>query len=213
MTVAHFNEAYQNQTQHSGPPWEVGRPQPAVVTLAEEDGFTGRVLDVGCGTGENSLYLASRGLSVLGVDAAPAAVQRARAKATGRGLTTEFRVADAFDLGVLGRHFDTVLDSAFLHILAGGHEGGAERRSAYAAQLALVLRTGGRLHLLQISELAVGDFPKITRAEITSAFAEGWTPERIQATTYGTASGDVPAWLVGLRADNRFVTPARGAGS
>lgn len=199
MTVGHFEEAYRNQTQRSGPPWEVDRPQPAVVTLAEEDGFAGRVLDVGCGTGENSLYLASRGLSVLGVDAAPAAVRRARAKAAERGLTTEFRVADAFDLGALGLHFDTVLDSAFLHILGDQAFGDAGRRSAYASQLALVLRGGGRLHLLQISELTTGDYPKIARAEITGAFAEGWTPERIQASSYATTSGDVPAWLVSLR--------------
>lgn len=48
-------------------PWDVG-PQPAVVRVASEGGFTGRVLDAGCGSGENALHLASLGLSVLGVD-------------------------------------------------------------------------------------------------------------------------------------------------
>jgi hypothetical protein len=99
-------------------------------------------------------------------------------------------------LGALGRHFDTVLDSAFLHILAGDRDAG--RRSAYAAQLTLVLPAGGRLHLLQISELGTGDYPKITRAEITGTFAQGWTLDRIQAVTYATTSGDAPAWLVSL---------------
>ena len=185
MTAAGFNEAYQ-----SAPPWEIDRPQPAVVALAEEDEFTGRVLDVGCGTGENSLYLASHGLSVLGIDAVPAEVQRARDKAAERGLSGEFRVADAFDLGALGRHFDTVLDSAFLHILGG--RGGADRRSAYATQLALVLPTGGRLHLLQISELSTDEFPKISRAEIAETFADGWALDRVQPANYATTSGDAP---------------------
>lgn len=194
MTIADFNEAYQGAA-----PWEVDRPQPAVVTMAGQDGFTGRVLDVGCGTGENSLYLASRGLSVLGIDAAPAAVERARSKAAERGLTAEFSVADAFDLGALGRHFDTVLDSAFLHVWGDQVCGDADRRSDYAAQLALVLPAGGHVHLLQISDLATGDYPKITRAEITDTFAEGWTLDRIQAATYATTSGDVPAWQVSLR--------------
>ncbi|HEX2297238.1 MAG TPA: methyltransferase domain-containing protein [Pseudonocardiaceae bacterium] len=191
MTVADFNEAYRGV-----PPWEVDMPQPAVVALAEEDAFTGRVLDVGCGTGENSLYLASRGLSVLGIDAAPAAVARARGKAAERGLPGEFTVADAFDLGALGRHFDTVLDSAFLHIL--GARGDADRRSAYATQLALVLPAGGRLHLLQISELTTGEFPRISRAQIVQTFTDGWALDRIQAAIYATNRGDAPAWLVSL---------------
>src|SRR5688500_17460285 len=45
-------------------PWDVGGPQPAVVRLADEDGFAGAVLDAGCGTGENSLHVASMGLPV-----------------------------------------------------------------------------------------------------------------------------------------------------
>lgn len=51
-------------------PWDIGRPQPAVVRLASEGGFAGAVLDAGCGTGENALHVASRGLPVLGVDVA-----------------------------------------------------------------------------------------------------------------------------------------------
>jgi 2-polyprenyl-3-methyl-5-hydroxy-6-metoxy-1,4-benzoquinol methylase len=67
--------------------------------VASEGGFTGAVLDVGCGTGENSLHVASLGLSVLGVDVAPTAVAIARAKADSRGITVEFAEADAFHLG------------------------------------------------------------------------------------------------------------------
>ena len=48
---------------HDGPaPWDVGRPQPAIVRLASEGGFAGAVLDAGCGTGENALHVASLGL-------------------------------------------------------------------------------------------------------------------------------------------------------
>jgi hypothetical protein len=42
-------------------PWNVGRPQPAVERLAAAAGFAGAVLDAGCGTGENALYVASLG--------------------------------------------------------------------------------------------------------------------------------------------------------
>src|SRR5262249_23142653 len=64
---------------HDGPaPWDVSRPQPAVVRTAAEGGFAGTVLDAGCGTGENTLYIASLGLPVLGVDVAETALAIAR---------------------------------------------------------------------------------------------------------------------------------------
>ncbi len=96
---------------HDGPaPWDLGRPQPAVVRLAAEGGFAGAVLDVGCGTGENALHVASLGLTVLGVDVAQTALAIARAKADDRGIEVEFAAADALQLQRLGRSFQTVLD-------------------------------------------------------------------------------------------------------
>ena len=55
-------------------PWDIGRPQPAILGLAGEGAFAGGVLDAGCGTGENALHVASLGLPVLGVDVADSAV-------------------------------------------------------------------------------------------------------------------------------------------
>ena len=52
----------------SPPPWDIGRPQPGVVTIASAGGFRSPVLDAGCGTGENALYLAGLGLDVVGLD-------------------------------------------------------------------------------------------------------------------------------------------------
>ena len=73
---------------HDGPaPWDTGQPQPAVVRLAAEGGFAGAVLDAGCGTGENALYLASLGWPVLGVDVAETALAIAREKARDRVQT------------------------------------------------------------------------------------------------------------------------------
>lgn len=84
------------------PSWDIGRPQPAIVRLAEEGAIEGRVLDVGCGTGENALCVASLGLDVVGVGAAPTAIERARAKATERGSRAECLVADGLALEGLG---------------------------------------------------------------------------------------------------------------
>jgi 2-polyprenyl-3-methyl-5-hydroxy-6-metoxy-1,4-benzoquinol methylase len=106
MTGLPWDASYSN-----GPaPWDIGQPQPAVARLASQGGFAGAVLDAGCGTGENALYIASLGSSVLGVDVAETALRVARQKADDRGIEIEFAAADAFYLQRLGRMFKTVLD-------------------------------------------------------------------------------------------------------
>jgi SAM-dependent methyltransferase len=137
---------------HDGPaPWDVGQPQPAVVRLASKGGFAGMVLDAGCGTGEHTLYLASLGLSVLGVDVAETALAMARAKATDRGIKVEFAAADALQLERLGRKFDTVLDAGLFHTFD------RDERPIYVASLASVIENDGILYVLCFSDRPASD--------------------------------------------------------
>ncbi len=180
-------------------PWDTGGPQPAVVRLADAGGFAGRVLDAGCGTGENALHLAARGLSVLGVDVAPTAVARAREEAAARGLDVGFEVADALDLGCLGRVFETVLDCGLFHTFD------SDERRDYVASLAAVTRPGGRLHLLCFSDVGAGLGPHpVSEQDLRAAFPDssGWRvealrPERCLTRFHGEAGA--PAWLATLR--------------
>ncbi|MEE9181347.1 MAG: class I SAM-dependent methyltransferase [candidate division NC10 bacterium] len=73
------------------------------------------VLDIGCGTGENALYLAQQGHEGWGVDASSRAIAKARAKSRRRGIPVTFRVADALNLDRLGRTFETGFDSGLFH--------------------------------------------------------------------------------------------------
>src|SRR5262249_58564316 len=116
MTEQAHPEWDASYTADTSPPWDIGRPQPTFVRLADEGRLTGRLLDAGCGTGENALLAASRGADVTGVDAAPTAIARARAKASERGLTARFEVADVLDLGGLSLAVDTVIDSGVFHV-------------------------------------------------------------------------------------------------
>src|SRR5690242_17981262 len=145
---------FEQEYRSGSPPWDVGAPQPEVVRLADDGAFRGSVLDVGCGTGENALLLAERALAVMGVDAAPTAVARAREKAAARGLPARFEVADALDLGALRERFDTVLDCGLFHVLDD------EERKRYAASLADAVASGGQAHVLCFSEEERGPGPR-----------------------------------------------------
>jgi SAM-dependent methyltransferase len=156
-----FHEAYEGR-----PPWDIGAPQPVVVRLADAGEVAGPVLDAGCGTGENSLFLAGRGFEVVGVDAVLKAVEAARHKATARGLQAEFLVADALDLAGLGRRFATVVDSGLFHTFDD------DERGHYLTSLAAVTLPGARLFVLCFSEHETreGGPRRITRDELHAAF-------------------------------------------
>jgi SAM-dependent methyltransferase len=188
--VGFFDNAYRDG---GTPTWDIGRPQGAVVRLVEHGLVTGTVLDAGCGTGENTLYLAGLGHPVVGVDFAAAAIERAVAKAAGHGLPVEFLVADALDLATLGRRFDTVIDVGLFHTL------GDAERTRYAASLGAVVASGGRAFLLCWSDRnPFGRGPRrVSPGEIRAAFREGWRVESIDPEWLDTRlpEGRIHAWL------------------
>jgi cyclopropane fatty-acyl-phospholipid synthase-like methyltransferase len=175
------------------PPWDIGRPQPAFLALAEAGALRGRVLDVGCGTGEHALLAAELGLEATGVDVAASAVDAARAKATDRALAVRFLVWDALELAALGERFDTVLDCGLFHVLDD------DDRPAYVTALAAVTEVGGRCHVLCFSDRQPGLYGprRVTQDELRTSFAGGWRVESIEAATIDTLAdfGAAQAWL------------------
>src|SRR5262245_15692228 len=181
---------------HDGaPPWDIGRPQPAIVRVASKVGFAGAVLDAGCGIGENALHVASLGLSVLGVDVAETALAIARQKAADRGIDVEFAAADAFHLDRLGRKFETVLDCGLFHTFD------VDERTRYVASLAAVTEHARTLYVLCFSDEGAGTGPHpVSQGELRAAFnpSTGWNvvaikPDRVQ-TRYHDDNG-APAWF------------------
>ncbi len=178
------------------PPWDIGRPQPAVMRLADQGVFAGTLLDAGCGTGENAIELASRGLDVLGIDWAPAAITAAVSKAQVRRVKVEFAVGDALSLGHLGRTFECILDCGLFHTFND------EQRAAYVASLGTALRPGGVLLLLCFSDEEPWDGGprRVTQAELRSAFAVGWNVAFITRERFATRLHDAGAiaWLAAI---------------
>ncbi|WP_033338785.1 class I SAM-dependent methyltransferase [Catenuloplanes japonicus] len=160
-------------------PWDIGGPQPEVVRLAEAGGFSGDVADIGCGLGGNTVFLASRGVRVIGLDLAPSAIVQARTRAP----EVPFDVADALTLDAREARYDTVLDCALYHCL------GDEDRRRYAATLHGATRPGARLHVLCFSPEARGLFPTqylVTEANLRDTLAPHWTVDRLENALYTT---------------------------
>ena len=196
MTTPSWDEAYASSAPA---PWDIGRPQPAFIRLADSGLLCGRVLDAGCGTGENVLLAAAHGADAAGVDISPRAIAHAREKAAERGLAARFEVADALNLGQLGMAFDTVIDSGLFHVFDD------LERVRYVASLASVLQSGGTCYLICFSDHQPGDFGprRVRQDELTTAFGDGWTVTDIAADIYeinpllGTTTAK--AWLATIR--------------
>jgi SAM-dependent methyltransferase len=176
MTGGSWDAAY----LHGWAPWDIGRPQPVFIRLADAGAIVGPVLDSGCGSGEHTLMLAERGIEVLGVDISAAAIGLAREKAVQRQVAAEFAVGDVLALDRLHRRFATVIDSGVFHTFDDAD------RPRYVTSLGRVLAPGGILHLACFSERTPGDWGprRVTQAELRAAFADGWEVERIEAARF-----------------------------
>jgi SAM-dependent methyltransferase len=180
----------------SSPPWDIGRPQPAFLALADAGAVRGRVLDVGCGTGEHVLMAAGLGLDATGVDLAENALQTAREKTRVRGLAARFLRHDARRLAELGESFDTVLDCGLFHMFSD------DDRAAFVISLRSAVRPGGRYFMLCFSDQQPGDWGprRVTRHQIEGSFADGWRVDSIEPATIDitTDPDGIRAWLVAL---------------
>jgi SAM-dependent methyltransferase len=178
------------------PPWDIGRPQPAFLALADAGALQGRVLDAGCGTGEHTLMAVERGLDAVGVDLAEAAIAAAEAKARQRGLAASFLVWDALDLGGLGEQFDTVLDCGLFHVFDD-----TDRR-AFLGSLRSAVRPGGRYFMLCFSDRQPGDWGprRVTEHELRTSFADGWHIDSLEPATIEVTldPAGAQAWLVAM---------------
>jgi len=188
-----FKKSFFNLAYRGVPPWDTGKPNPEIVGLEETGWISGSVLDAGCGTGENALYLASRGHEVWGVDAAINAIRKAAKKAQDRGIPARFLKADALELGRLGRTFDTVVDCGLFHTFSD------RERERYVESLSAVLGHGGKLVIWCFSDQEAGAIGprRVSQAEIRGTFAGGWTVLSIIPVRFESiARGDTAqAWL------------------
>jgi SAM-dependent methyltransferase len=181
------------------PPW-VGPPRRELVDLVESGVLRpGRALDLGCGTGDNAIFLARHGFDVTAVDFAPAAIATARTKAGDAGVDVRFVVDDLTRLTAVRGPFDVLVDYGSFDDLSGGG------RAAYVREVVPLARSGA-LFLLWCFEweprlwerLAVDVLPfgglALRPGEVRGWFANDFDIERVAGET------GLPSWPRGWAA-------------
>jgi SAM-dependent methyltransferase len=192
-----FRQIYAGQA-----PWDIPKAQKVFVDAVDQ--ITGDVLDAGCGTGENALFLASRGRQVTGIDFLEEPIARVRRKVIERGTWATFLVKDALTLARWGERFDSVIDSGLFHVFKDTD------RQLYVDGLATILKPGGRLFLMCFSDEEPGTQGprRVSRKELNEAFAHGWSIDAIHPARFETRSdlqgfsfseGGPKAWFVIVR--------------
>jgi SAM-dependent methyltransferase len=159
------------QYRWARPPWDRGLTPPEVIAQVESTPARGRALDLGCGTGTNTVYLAQNGFAAVGVDFSPKAIAAARARARRAKVAAEFHLADVSRLDSLAvrEPFDLGLDIGCLHAID------APTRARYAEHLARLTRPGAVFMLYAFSPRPA-DAPR----HLIGFRNVGITPEQVQ---------------------------------
>lgn len=194
-TPSEWNNRYETKDL----PWDTGRPDQHLVQLVENGAVTpGRTLEIGCGTGTNSIWLAQRGFAVTGLDVAPLAIERAREKARSAGAAAEFHVLDLLNDDLPRGPYSFVFDRGCFHSFDTHDE-----RARIARRVAEVLCPDGLWFLLIGSTDGPprdSGPPRLAAADIAAAVETDFEILNLDSTVFDSNS-PVPAraWTCLLR--------------
>ncbi len=171
QTQTDWEDAYQRRET----PWEKGEPHPALIDFLAENGpLAGEIFVPGCGSGHDARALTTRENHVMGVDLAPFAITKAKARP--KIAHEEYMLADLFDLpATLDGHFDWVFEHTCFCAID------PTRRGEYVAAIVRLLKPQGRLlAIFFINPDHDEDGPpyRISTAELDEFFGNDFSIER-----------------------------------
>jgi len=181
-------------------PWDSSEADPNLVELVRSGVVAkGRVLEIGCGTGTNALWLASQGFEVLALDLAPLAVERARAKAAAAprdaAESCSFEVHDFLNGEPPPGSFQLVFDRGCFHVFDDSKD-----QLTFAARVGKLLANGGHwLSLLGSTEGPAREMgpPRRSAREILQAIEPAVELVQLRAMDFDGPPGAPPpkAWF------------------
>jgi len=181
-------------------PWDLGAPDPYLHAFVSDYAIqTGSVLEIGCGTGTNAVWMAQQGLDVYATDVSPTAVARAKTTVEAAGVDCVVKRLDFLHDPLPERRFDVVYDRAVFHVFRPVAE-----RERFVQRAAQSLVPGGLWHSLLGStdgpDRDVGP-PRRSAVEIATAIEPFFEILTLKAVAFDQGRfGDVRAWyFVGRR--------------
>lgn len=183
-----FDALYRGESPGEGippmatPPWDTKAPKDSVVAWHGGGWVHGDVLDIGCGLGDNAIYLARNGFRVTGLDISPTALVTAQLRAHEAGADVTFAVADATKLDGFTDAFDTVIDSGMFHCLDD------DGKRSYAAAVHRATRPGATLLISCFSDTNAPDErwprPSVSERTLRDVLGgAGWDVESLEPAT------------------------------
>ena len=130
-----FNEHY----RQGSAPWDIGKPDFNLIqTVTTTPIDPCKALDIGCGTGDNAIWLAQQNFDVIGIDISEIAIEKARDKAAKANASCRFAVLNILKSHVDGAPFGFVFDRGCFHTMASDEE-----RESFAKQVHRHLQESG----------------------------------------------------------------------
>ncbi len=181
MTVG---ERFKERYRSGDTPWDAGQPDTNLVEVVTRTPVACcKALDVGCGTGDNALWLARQGFRVTGTDISGIALDKAAAKAEEAGVSCAFVVADFLSETLDGAPFAFVFDRGCLHSFDSSRD-----RTLFARNVAAHLEAGGLWLTLagNADESGVREGPpRLTALELASAVESSFEILSLMSCRFG----------------------------
>lgn len=152
-TARDFYETIYSSKKPAGHPWVAGTASPELINLVWEGVIAPgmKVLEVGCGVGTESVFMAIRGMDVMGVDLSASAVTLSQQLADFYGVKVNFQQGDVASLNFADQSFDVICDQGVFHHLKD------EERQPYAKLICRLLKTNGLFVLRSYSDKIPGE--------------------------------------------------------
>jgi ubiquinone/menaquinone biosynthesis C-methylase UbiE len=181
--------------------WEPNAPSPELAALIAS-GFIrkkDRVLDVGCGGGLDTIFMAEQGSIVTGLDFSRKALKIAKKRAVKLKVDVDWLAGSVFDLPLEDGAFDFVTDRGLFHLFEDAD------RPRYADEILRVLRPGGYMVVRGASEdLGQDRFNPVTDKAIDKAFPKSsWRRGAVVPLPLSSSAGTIDARIVMLQRLNR----------
>ena len=168
-TIHEWDEAYRTGKYQNF--WGISYPSQELVAFVASLDPTHPIVavDVGCGAGQEAIFLAQQGFSVIGIDQSEEAIKIAKSQSEKAGVIIDWRISNVLQLPVADASVDVINDRGCFHHIPNEH------RAQYAAEMARILKPNGKMLLRGCREEKHDPFIAVTENAIHHYFSPYFT--------------------------------------